>query len=107
MNETEQTMSNSESHSGSNKSHSGSNDSTPSGGEPGADPGATTGAPARWRGPDLITLAAGLGALAVAGSTLLGRVGWLPGMDLRWVVAAAAILIGLLLVIGGVHPRRS
>lgn len=91
MNEADQTMSN----------------SSAAGGDSGASPDATTSTPARRHGPDLITLAAGLGSLAVAGSALMGRAAWLPGMDLRWMVAAAAILIGLLLVIGGVRPRRS
>lgn len=55
---------------------------------------------AAWRrGADLLTLAAGLGALAVAGGTLLD-------LDIRWVLAILAILAGLLLVIGTVRPRR-
>lgn len=64
------------------------------------------GASARRRSPDLLTLAAGLGALAVAASVPLGDVGWLAGLDARWVLAALATLVGLLLVIGSLSPRR-
>ncbi|MGQ0775947.1 MAG: hypothetical protein ACT4NY_16260 [Pseudonocardiales bacterium] len=62
--------------------------------------------PAQRRGPDLLTLTAGLGALAVAIGVPLGGDGWLAGLDARWVLAAAATLIGLLLVIGSIRPRR-
>lgn len=65
-----------------------------------------TGAPAQRRGPDLLTLGAGLGALAVAIGVPLGGDGWLVGLDARWVLAAVAILVGLLLVIGSIRPRR-
>ncbi|MGH3990834.1 MAG: hypothetical protein ACRDSN_00040 [Pseudonocardiaceae bacterium] len=65
------------------------------------------GAPAPRRGPDLLTLAAGLGALGISVSALLGGFGWLPGVDARWVLAAVAILVGLVLVIGSIRPRRS
>lgn len=65
-----------------------------------------TGAPAQRRGPDPLTLAAGLGALAVAIGVPLSGDGWLAGLDARWVLAAVAILIGLLLVIGSIRPRR-
>jgi len=54
---------------------------------------------ARRPGVDLLALAAGLGALSVAGGVLLD-------VDIRWVLAALAILVGLLLVIGTVRPRR-
>lgn len=63
--------------------------------------------PARRRVPDLVTLAVGLVALAVSLSALLGGLGWLPGVDVRWVLAAVAILVGLILVIGSIRPRRS
>ena len=59
------------------------------------------------RGPDLLTLAVGLGALGVAGTALLGGVAWLPEVDARWVLAGVALVVGLMLVIGSVrHPRR-
>lgn len=59
------------------------------------------------RGPDLLALAAGLGALGVSGTVLLGGIPWLPEIDVRWVLAAVALVVGLLLVIGSIrHPRR-
>ncbi|MDQ4011108.1 MAG: hypothetical protein M3228_10550 [Actinomycetota bacterium] len=59
------------------------------------------------RGPDLLTLAVGLGAVGVAGTALLGGVSWLPVVDARWVLAAVALVVGVMLVIGSFrHPRR-
>lgn len=66
----------------------------------------TGGAPAPRRGPDLLTLGAGLAALGISTSALLGWTGWLPGLDTRWVLAALAIVVGLLLVLGTLRPRR-
>ena len=76
-----------------------------------ADPGPhhtdETNALAPRRGPDLLTLAVGLGALGVAGAALLGDVAWLPEVDTRWVLAAVALVVGLMLVIGSLRkPRR-
>ncbi|MGH3753482.1 MAG: hypothetical protein ACRDRP_12435 [Pseudonocardiaceae bacterium] len=65
------------------------------------------GAVAPRRGPDLLTLAVGLGALGVSGTVLLGGIAWLPGLDVRWVLAAMALIVGLLLVVGSIRkPRR-
>lgn len=59
------------------------------------------------RGPDPLTLAAGLGALGVAGTALLGGIDWLPEVDGRWLLAAVALVVGLLLVISSIRdPRR-
>ncbi|MGH3772961.1 MAG: hypothetical protein ACRDRW_16470 [Pseudonocardiaceae bacterium] len=59
------------------------------------------------RGPDPLTLLAGLGALGIAGTALLGGIAWLPDVDGRWVLAALALIVGLLLVIGSLRsPRR-
>lgn len=59
------------------------------------------------RGPDLLTLLAGLGALGIAATALLGGIPWLPHVDGRWVLAALALTVGLLLVIGSLRsPRR-
>lgn len=63
-------------------------------------------APVPRRSPDLLALAAGLAALGVSASALLGWTGWLPGIDGRWVLAAIAILVGLILVLGSIRPRR-
>jgi hypothetical protein len=59
------------------------------------------------RGPDALTLLAGLVALGLAGTALLGGSAWLPGVDSRWVLAALALIVGLLLVISSLRtPRR-
>lgn len=58
------------------------------------------------RGPDLLTLLAGLGALGIAGTALLGGITWLPDVDGRWVLATLALIVGLLLVIGSLHTPR-
>ena len=64
------------------------------------------GAVAPRHGPDLLTMAVGLGALGVAGTVLLG-VSWLPDVDARWVLAAVALAVGLMLIIGSLrHPHR-
>jgi hypothetical protein len=60
----------------------------------------------RRRTPDLFTMATGLGVLAVSGIALFGGITWLPTMDVRWVLAAVAMLVGLLLVISSMRPRR-
>lgn len=67
----------------------------------------TSARPSRRRGPDLLTLVAGLGALGVAAAALLGGFAWLPGLDVRWVLATVAMIVGLLLVLGSIRPRRS
>ncbi|MGH3767848.1 MAG: hypothetical protein ACRDTX_22325 [Pseudonocardiaceae bacterium] len=65
-----------------------------------------TAAPAAQRGPDLLTLIAGLGALGISTTTLLGGIAWVPDLDSRWVLAALALIIGLLLVIGSLRPQK-
>ncbi len=90
------------------------NETDPTIAHPGADPGPH---PALYdtdeadaltlrRGPDLLTLLAGLGALGIAGTALLGGIAWLPEVDSRWVLAALALIVGLLLVIGSLRPPR-
>ncbi|MDQ2880184.1 MAG: hypothetical protein M3Y48_02725 [Actinomycetota bacterium] len=65
-----------------------------------------TAAPTPRRGPDLLTLVAGVGSLGIAATALLGGVTWLPDIDGRWVLAAMALLVGLLLVISSLRPAR-
>lgn len=65
-----------------------------------------TDAPTPWRGPDLLTLLVGLGALGVSGAALLGGIAWLPDVDGRWVLATLALIVGLLLVIGSLRPSQ-
>lgn len=59
----------------------------------------------RRRTPDLFTMAIGVGALGVAGVAFFGGIAWLPTVDVRWVLAGIAVLIGLLLVVGSMRPR--
>jgi hypothetical protein len=73
--------------------------------EPDRTPGAAE-PTTRRRSPDLLTLVAGLGALGIAVNALLGGLDWLPDLDARWVLAAIAMTVGLLLVVGSVRPRR-
>jgi hypothetical protein len=65
-----------------------------------------TGALASRRGPDLLTLVVGLGALGIAVATLLGGIAWLPDVDGRWVLAALALIVGSLLVIDSLRPHQ-
>jgi hypothetical protein len=51
-------------------------------------------------------LIAGLGALGISLATLLGGIAWLPDIDGRWVLAALALIIGMLLVIGSLRPQK-
>lgn len=64
------------------------------------------GAPIPRRGPDLLTLLAGLGALGIAGTALLGGIARLSDLDPRWVIAALALIVGLLLVLGSLRAPR-
>jgi hypothetical protein len=74
--------------------------------EPASQRTGKTSAPTPRRGPDLLTLVTGLGALGIATTTLLGGIPWLPDLDGRWVLAALALIVGLLLVIGSLRPQR-
>jgi hypothetical protein len=86
------------------------NETDPTMPSPGTGPGPhhtdEAGALTSLRGPDLLTLVAGLGALGIAGTALLGGIAWLPEMDDRGVLAALALTVGLLLVIGSLRPPR-
>ena len=62
--------------------------------------------PTARRGPDLLTLVAGLGALGLAAATLLRSTAWLPNVDGRWVIAVLALIIGGFLVIASLRPQR-
>ncbi|MGH3694909.1 MAG: hypothetical protein ACRDRX_13140 [Pseudonocardiaceae bacterium] len=57
-------------------------------------------------GPDLLTMVAGLGALGIATTTLIGGITWFPDLDGRWLLAGLALIVGLLLVIGSLRPQR-
>lgn len=61
----------------------------------------------RRRGPDPLTLIVGLLALGMATSAFVGEVPSLAGLDARWLLAAGAAAIGLLLLVGSLRGRRS
>jgi hypothetical protein len=60
----------------------------------------------RRRGPDVLTLIVGLLTLGMAASAFVGEVPSLAGLDARWLLAAGAAAIGLLLLVGSLRGRR-
>jgi hypothetical protein len=60
----------------------------------------------RRRGPDPLALIVGLLTLGMATSAFVGGVPTLAGLDARWLLAAGAAAIGLLLLIGSLRGRR-
>jgi hypothetical protein len=59
------------------------------------------------RGPDVPTLIVGLLALCMATSAFVGEVPTLAGLDARWLLAAGAAAIGVLLLVGSLRRRRN
>lgn len=64
-----------------------------------------TAAQTRRRGVDLITLLCGIATLGVAGYVLSDGASWLPGVDLRWVLAGGAVLVGVLMLAGSLRKK--
>lgn len=60
---------------------------------------------ARRRGPDPVALVAGVLTLAMATAAFVGQVP--THLDPRWLLAAGAALLGLLLLAGSLRGRRS
>ena len=60
----------------------------------------------RDRGPDPLALVVGLLTLGMATSAFVGEVPSLAGLDARWLLAAGAAAIGLLLLVGSLRGRR-
>lgn len=60
------------------------------------------------RGIDPIALIFGIAALFVSSLAFSGDTGWLSAVDVRWLLAGGAILVGLLLLTGSMRrpPRR-
>ena len=58
------------------------------------------------RGPDPLALVAGLLTLGMAASAFVGQVPSFAGFDARWLLAAGAAVIGLLLLVGSLRGRR-
>jgi hypothetical protein len=58
------------------------------------------------RGPDPLALVVGLLTLGMAVSAFVGEMPSLVGIDARWLLAAAAAAIGVLLLVGSLRGRR-
>lgn len=54
----------------------------------------------RRRGLDPVTLLFGIGSLLVSATALTSGTGLLPDVDARWLLAAGAVLVGILLLVG-------
>lgn len=52
----------------------------------------------RRRGIDIFTLLIGIATLFASAYTLSDGATWLPGLDLRWLLAGGAILFGVLML---------
>ena len=61
--------------------------------------------PARRRMPDPLALIVGILSLGVASFAFVGEVPAFSGFDARWLLAGAAVLLGVLLLVGSL--RRS
>jgi hypothetical protein len=61
----------------------------------------------RRRGPDPLSLIVGLLTLGMAASAFVGTAPSLAGLDARWLLAAGAAAIGLLLLVGSLRGRRN
>lgn len=57
------------------------------------------------RGPDLVTLMIGVLALVVSGSALLDVLPGVGEFDARWLLAAGAALLGVVLLAGALRGR--
>ncbi len=60
---------------------------------------------ARRRGPDVVTLLIGVLALGMSAAAFVGEVPSLAGFDPRWLLAAGAAAVGLLLLVGSLRGR--
>ncbi|GAA4426357.1 hypothetical protein ACFQV2_35035 [Actinokineospora soli] len=58
------------------------------------------------RRPDFLTMLCGLATLAVAGYVLSDGRMWVPVLDLRWIVAGGAVLLGLLFLASSTRRKR-
>jgi hypothetical protein len=55
--------------------------------------------------PDPLALLAGLAALAVALTALVGSTSWFPPLDGRWILAGGAMAVGVALLAGSLRRR--
>jgi hypothetical protein len=61
---------------------------------------------ARRRRPDPVALLVGLFSLAMAVAAFVGQLPDLSGLDPRWLLAAGAAAVGLMLLVGSLRGRR-
>ena len=59
----------------------------------------------RKRGPEVLTLLIGLLALGMSVAAFVGEVPSLAGFDPRWLLAAGAAAVGLMLLVGCLRGR--
>jgi len=57
-------------------------------------------------GIDVFTLIVGIATLAASGYVLGDGVSWLPNFNFRWVMAGAAVLIGVLMLAASLRNNR-
>ena len=65
-----------------------------------------TGRDVRRRGPDLLTLLAGIATLLVSSYVLTDGAIWIPSLDPRWLLAGGALLVGVFMLISSVRGRK-
>jgi hypothetical protein len=70
-------------------------------------PTGTAGPAARRRGPDLLMILVGVLTLGMSSAAFVGEVPSLAGLDPRWLLAAGATVIGLLLLVGSLRGRNA
>jgi hypothetical protein len=58
------------------------------------------------RGPNVFILLVGLGVLCASAYVISDGNTWLPPIDPRWLLAGGALVVGLLLLIASLRPRR-
>jgi hypothetical protein len=58
------------------------------------------------RGPDLLTLLAGIATLGVSSYVLTDGAVWVPSFDPRWLLAGIALVIGLFFLVGSLRRGR-
>ena len=60
----------------------------------------------RRRGPDMLTLVAGIATLLVSAYVLTDGALWIPSLDPRWLLAGGALAGGLFLLMLSLRGRR-
>lgn len=63
--------------------------------------------PVRRGRPDVLTLVVGLLALGMSVSAFVGELPVLPDFDPRWLLAAGAALLGVVLLVSSLRGRRT